>query len=128
MGKDYYKILGIDKSANDDEIRRAYRKKALQYHPDKNTSPQAEEMFKEIVAAYEVLSDKEKRAIFDRHGEEGLSSSSTTFTQATPDADMLPFICVVGGSVLFAFAAYKTYEFFTKKKKVQGADNDSSSE
>ncbi|KAH8345291.1 hypothetical protein KR067_000577 [Drosophila pandora] len=72
MGKDFYKILGIDNKASDDEIKKAYRKLALKYHPDKNKSPQAEERFKEIAEAYEVLSDKKKRDIFDKYGEEGL--------------------------------------------------------
>lgn len=72
MGKDFYKILGISKGSNDDEIKKAYRKLALKYHPDKNKSPQAEERFKEIAEAYEVLSDKKKRDIYDQYGEEGL--------------------------------------------------------
>ncbi|XP_005184676.1 dnaJ protein homolog 1 [Musca domestica] len=72
MGKDFYKILGINKGASDDEIKKAYRKLALKYHPDKNKSPQAEERFKEIAEAYEVLSDKKKRDIYDQYGEEGL--------------------------------------------------------
>ena len=57
MGKDYYKILGLSRSASDDEIKKAYRKMALKYHPDKNSDPGAEEKFKEIAEAYEVLSD-----------------------------------------------------------------------
>jgi len=73
MGKDYYKILGISKGASDDEIKKAYRKMALKYHPDKNKSPGAEEKFKEIAEAYEILSDKKKRDIYDKYGEEGLS-------------------------------------------------------
>lgn len=72
MGKDYYKILGISKSANDDEIKKAFKKLALKYHPDKNKDPAAEEKFKEVAEAYEVLSDKKKREVFDRYGEEGL--------------------------------------------------------
>lgn len=72
MGKDFYKILGISKGANDDEIKKAYRKLALKYHPDKNKTPQAEERFKEIAEAYEVLSDKKKRDIYDQYGEDGL--------------------------------------------------------
>lgn len=72
MGKDYYKILGISKNATDDELKKAYRKFALRYHPDKNKSPDAEEKFKEVAEAYEVLSDKKKRDIFDTYGEEGL--------------------------------------------------------
>jgi DnaJ-class molecular chaperone len=72
MGKDFYKCLGIAKTATDDEIKKAYRKLALKYHPDKNKAPAAEERFKEIAEAYEVLSDKKKRDIFDQYGEEGL--------------------------------------------------------
>ena len=72
MGKDYYKTLGVEKSASDEEIKKAYRKMALKYHPDKNKSPDAEEKFKEIAEAYDVLSDPEKRKLFDQFGEEGL--------------------------------------------------------
>lgn len=72
MGKDYYKILGISRSATDDDIKKAYRKLALKYHPDKNKTPGAEDRFKEVAEAYEVLSDKKKRDIYDTHGEEGL--------------------------------------------------------
>jgi DnaJ-class molecular chaperone len=72
MGKDYYHILGLSKSATDDEIKKAYRKLALKYHPDKNKSPEAEEKFKLLAEAYEVLSDKKKRDIYDQFGEEGL--------------------------------------------------------
>ena len=72
MGKDYYKILGISRTANEDDIKKAYRKLALKYHPDKNKAAGAEERFKEVAEAYEVLSDKRKRDIFDQYGEEGL--------------------------------------------------------
>ena len=72
MGKDYYKILGISKGASEDDVRKAYRKMALKFHPDKNKSAGAEEKFKEIAEAYEVLSDKRKREIYDKYGEEGL--------------------------------------------------------
>ena len=74
MGKDYYGILGVKKTATDDEIKKAYRKMALKYHPDKNKSPGAEDKFKDIAEAYEVLSDKNKREIFDKYGEEGLKA------------------------------------------------------
>uniref|UniRef100_A0A182J5P0 J domain-containing protein n=1 Tax=Anopheles atroparvus TaxID=41427 RepID=A0A182J5P0_ANOAO len=76
MAKDFYKILGVPKTATDDEIKKAYRKLALKYHPDKNKSPQAEERFKEVAEAYEVLSDKKKRDIYDQYGEDGLKGSA----------------------------------------------------
>ena len=75
MGKDFYKVLGIGRNASEDEIKKAYRKMALKYHPDKNKSPGAEEKFKDIAEAYEILSDKKKKEIFDRYGEEGLKGN-----------------------------------------------------
>ena len=66
MGKDYYAILNLSKNANESDIKKAYRKLALKFHPDKNKDPGAEEKFKEISEAYEVLSDKEKRSVYDK--------------------------------------------------------------
>ena len=57
MGKDYYKILGVPRDASDDDIKKAYRKLALKYHPDKNKDPGSEEKFKELAEAYDVLRD-----------------------------------------------------------------------
>ncbi len=72
MGKDYYKILGLARGASEEDIKKAYKKMALRYHPDKNKAANAEEKFKEIAEAYEVLSDPKKRQVFDQYGEEGL--------------------------------------------------------
>ena len=73
---DYYETLGVPKDADVEQIKKAYRKLALQYHPDKNEgSKDAEERFKEITRAYEVLRDSEKRAVYDRYGEQGLGAS-----------------------------------------------------
>lgn len=73
MKRDYYEVLGISKNASEDEIKKAYRKLAMKYHPDRNSGdPAAEEKFKEIGEANEVLSDAQKRAIYDQHGFEGL--------------------------------------------------------
>jgi len=71
--RDYYEVLGVSRSASPEEIKRAYRQAALKYHPDRNKEPGAEEKFKEAAEAYEVLSDPEKRARYDRYGHAGLS-------------------------------------------------------
>ena len=72
MGRDYYAILGVSRDAGADDVKKAYRKMALKFHPDKNKAEDAEERFKEIAEAYEVLSDQDKRATYDQYGEEGL--------------------------------------------------------
>mmetsp|Transcript_107840 Transcript_107840/g.303857 ORF Transcript_107840/g.303857 Transcript_107840/m.303857 type:complete len:342 (-) Transcript_107840:192-1217(-) len=74
MGKDYYGILGINRDASADAIKKAYRKAALKWHPDRNldNKDEAHEKFKEIAEAYDVLSDPDKKAIYDQYGEEGL--------------------------------------------------------
>ncbi|XP_020672481.1 dnaJ homolog subfamily B member 6-B isoform X3 [Dendrobium catenatum] len=74
MGVDYYKILQVDRNAKDDDLKKAYRKLAMKWHPDKNPNnkKEAEAKFKRISEAYEVLSDPQKRAVYDQYGEEGL--------------------------------------------------------
>jgi molecular chaperone DnaJ len=74
--KDYYRILGVGREASAEEIKKAYRKLALQHHPDRNRdNPEAEERFKEASEAYSVLGNNEKRQIYDQYGAEGLRSS-----------------------------------------------------
>jgi molecular chaperone DnaJ len=81
MKRDYYEILSIQKGATLDEIKKAYRKVAMQYHPDRNPGDKAaEEKFKEAAEAYEVLSDSEKKAQYDRFGHAGLNSNGRGFS------------------------------------------------
>ncbi len=76
--KDYYDILGVQKTASEDDIKKAYRKLALKYHPDRNPgNKQAEEQFKEINEAYAVLSDKDKRKEYDTYGMSGFQQKYT---------------------------------------------------
>ena len=80
--RDYYEVLGVEKSANEAEIKKAYRKLAIQYHPDKYATKseaeqkEAEEKFKEAAEAYSVLSDKDKRARYDQFGHAGMSGAA----------------------------------------------------
>ena len=73
MKKDYYEVLGISKDATSQEVKKAYRKLAMKFHPDVNKEDSAEENFKEINEAYEILSDQEKRDVYDRYGHDGLN-------------------------------------------------------
>ena len=96
---DYYEILEISRDASTAEIKKAYRKLALRYHPDKNPdNPEAEERFKLINEAYGVLSDEEKRAIYDRYGKEGLKRQGAGFHADSMDDIMDIFNSMFGGA------------------------------
>src|SRR5262245_32619479 len=74
--RDYYEILGVSREADDEEVKRAYRKLAMQYHPDRNVGDkEAEDKFKEAAEAYEVLRDPDKRSRYDRYGHAGLNGT-----------------------------------------------------
>jgi len=83
MARDYYALLGVAKDADDAALKKAYRKMAMRWHPDKNKgSAEAEKKFKDISEAYDVLSDSNKRAVYDKYGEEGLKAG---FQPGTPE-------------------------------------------
>lgn len=84
MTEDYYKILEVNKTASQEEIKKAYRKLALKWHPDKNTAPEATDMFKKINEAYDTLSDPEKRNIYDQFGKDGLNNHGMNFNPGNP--------------------------------------------
>src|SRR5439155_10356940 len=88
--RDFYEVLGVRRDADDEEIKRAYRKLAMQYHPDRNAGDeQAEEKFKEAAEAYEILRDAEKRQRYDRYGHAGLEGlNAPHFTNAQPVFDL----------------------------------------
>ena len=98
MVQDYYQVLNIAKTASDDDVRKAYRTLALQFHPDKNNSPGAEEKFKQISEAYEVLSDSAKRQDYDR--------ATATAAQRTNSSNSTTFVFHYHGDPLATFAHF----------------------
>ncbi len=85
MKRDYYEVLSVSRTASDGEVKSAYRKLAMQYHPDRNpNNPQAEEKFKECSEAYAVLSDPDKRAAYDRFGHQAVGGAGSPFGGGTP--------------------------------------------
>lgn len=105
---DYYQILEVPRNASQEEVKKAYRKKALQFHPDKNPgNAEAEKRFKEISEAYEVLSDEKKRQIYDRHGKEGLAGGAAGAHGFTSmDEAMRTFMSAFGGGGESIFDAF----------------------
>ncbi|XP_073030239.1 uncharacterized protein [Primulina eburnea] len=114
MGVDYYKILKVDKNATDDELKKAYRKLAMKWHPDKNPNnkTEAEAKFKEISEAYEVLSDSQKRAIYDQYGEEGLKGQVPPPNAGGPDGTT--FFRTGDGPNVFRFSPRNANDIFAE--------------
>ncbi|XP_029473380.1 dnaJ homolog subfamily B member 4 [Rhinatrema bivittatum] len=123
MGKDYYSVLGIEKGASEEDVKKAYRKQALKWHPDKNKSAQAGERFREVAEAYEVLSDPKKRDIYDQFGEEGLKGGT-----GVPDGQGGNFRYTFHGDPHATFAAFfggaNPFEIFFGRRMHGGRDDD----
>lgn len=105
MAKDYYKILGVDKNAGGEDIKRAYRKLAMQYHPDRGGGKEAEEKFKEINEAYQILSDPQKKAQYDRFGS-GAFDGNAGFNQGFGGFDFSGFGGGQRGGIEFDFGGF----------------------
>ena len=102
--RDFYEILGVDKSASKDEIKKAYRKVAIKYHPDKNPGDsEAEEMFKDAAEAYEVLSDQEKRQRYDQFGHDGMRGGGFGGGGMSMDDIFSQFGDIFGGGAFESF-------------------------
>jgi len=126
--RDYYDVLGVQKGAGKDEIKSAYRKLALQYHPDRNKSPEATERFKEISEAYAILSDDEKRNQYDQFGRAGIYeryNAEDIFRGADFDS-IFRDIGGMGGifeQILRGFGGFSTFQGFgTPQRPSRGED------
>ncbi|XP_057513886.1 uncharacterized protein LOC130795692 isoform X2 [Actinidia eriantha] len=111
MGVDYYKVLQVDRNAKEDDLKKAYRKLAMKWHPDKNPNnkKEAEAKFKKISEAYDVLSDPQKRAVYDQYGEEGLKGQVPS-----PGAGGFPVGSDGGGPTMFRFNPRSADDIFSE--------------
>lgn len=110
--KDYYEILGVNKNATQDDIKKAFRKLAMKFHPDKNKADDAEARFKEINEAYEVLSDKEKRSVYDRFGHAGLNNQGFSSEGIDPFDIFNQFFGGGGGQSFSSSSGEDIFEMF----------------
>jgi len=122
MARDYYEVLGIPRSADANDVKKAYRKLAMQYHPDKNPGDkQSEEKFKEVSEAYEVLKDQEKRRRYDQYGQSGLKGGFEGFSGFEFDlADALKTFMSEGFGFGDFFGA--SSQGRSRKTRTKGAD------
>ncbi|KAI5661727.1 hypothetical protein M9H77_21050 [Catharanthus roseus] len=113
MGADYYKILGVDRKASDEDLKKAYRKLAMKWHPDKNPNnkKEAEAKFKQISEAYDVLSDSNKRAVYDQFGEDGLKGGAPPPDAGGPGGSSY---YSTGGGPQFRFNPRNADDIFTE--------------
>lgn len=122
MKKDYYEVLGVSKTATDEEIKRAFRKLAKQYHPDVNKSPEAESKFKEIGEAYAILSDKTKREQYDRFGHAAFEQGGPSGFNAQ-DIDLDDILnSFFGGGFSSSFSGFSGFGGNSSSAKRKGED------
>lgn len=118
--RDYYAILGVGRDASDQEIKKAYRKMAVTYHPDKNPGDTtAEEKFKEAAEAYSVLSDRDKRSIYDRYGEQGLKASGGSGFPGFDESVFSGFEDILGDLFGFGFGGRRRPRTGTRARSGQ---------
>lgn len=115
--ENYYNILQIDKNATQEEIKKSYRKLSLQVHPDRNKAPDAKEKFQKLSEAYEVLSDPEKRTIYDQFGSEGLKERGHSFSGAEHMADIFRNIFASSPFSSSSFASSPFGQFFQRQEE-----------
>ncbi|KAK6241732.1 DnaJ domain - like 10 [Theobroma cacao] len=110
-GVDYYKILQVDRNAKDEDLKKAYRKLVMKWHPDKNpkNKKEAEAKFKQIAEAYEVLSDPQKRALYDKYGEEGVKGAASP-----PESEVATFFSTGDGPTTFRFNSRDAEDMFAE--------------
>ncbi len=126
MPADAYELLGVPRDADDTQIKKAFRKLARELHPDVNKEPDAEDRFKEVAEAYEILSDPERRATYDRYGYEGLRGGGyapTDFGSFGGLSDILDaFFGGGGGGGFFGVAVWATASPASSSAAASGRD------